>query len=144
MTAGVKNAPLLVDTRYIDTKLLLQDVYLLIERQRTGRYCPVIRCPNRLRTPAAACSAISVTSGLRHAIDILPHITEDPGLPECGTPHHHRIHTIGVEGMKGLLRSGDVAIADDGDMDTGVALPRRSGSNPRRPCTSVSAYGHGS
>ena len=96
MASGVQNAAQLVFTvwdgpavgggnaLHIDAQLLLQDVYLLVERQ----------------LPA----------------------TENPRTAEGGTAYHDAIDAVLAEGTVGIVQRPDVAVADDGNVDAGIAL----------------------
>ena len=55
-------------------------------------------------------------------IQIVAYLFKYPGAPEGGTTYHDSIHTVFVEGPFGFFRRGDVAIADDRDMDARIAL----------------------
>ena len=45
-----------------------------------------------------------------------------PRPSEGGTPHHNGIHTIALEALLSTLGCGDVAIADDRDVHSGIAF----------------------
>ena len=104
MTACVEDAAVLVNALYIDAQLFFQDVDLVVYGQDGGCY----RC--------AALFARLL------GVDILPHLLEYPGMTKGSPSHHHGVYTIVVKGLFRLLRRGDVAIANDWDMDTWVVF----------------------
>ena len=50
------------------------------------------------------------------------HFLEYPGTAKAGTAYHNGIHSIAVKALFGSLGSGDIAVADDGNMHTGIVL----------------------
>ena len=93
----MEDASLLVDTLHIEAEEFFEDVEFLVEGETGGL--------GRIRV-----------------IQIVADFFEDPGAPEGGTAYHDGIDTVVVESRLGLLCRSDVAIADNGDMDAGVAL----------------------
>ena len=53
---------------------------------------------------------------------IITDIFEDPRAPKRSTTNHHGIYAILLEALFGALGSGDIAIADDGDMNARIAF----------------------
>ena len=95
MAACVQDAALLVDAFHVDAQLLFQHVQLLVEVEAVVHHI---------------------------VIDIIAYLFEDPRTAKGGAAHHDGIHAIAFEGRLGLLGRGDVAVADDGDVDARVAL----------------------
>ena len=50
------------------------------------------------------------------------HLLKHPWASESSTSHHHRINAIAVESLFSLLRCANVAVANNGDMDTRIGL----------------------
>ena len=96
MTASVEDATILVNALHIDAELLLQEVDFLIHRQWGGTCI----------------------------VEIITDFLEYPRSAEGGSANHHGIHVIAIEGKLGFLRSGDVTIADDRDVDARIVLRR--------------------
>ena len=72
-------------------------------------------------------------------IQIVADFLEDPGAPEGGAANHDGIYAIFVEGPLGIFGRGDVAIADDGDMDAGVAPDLADEGPVGRACVHLTA-----
>ena len=94
MTASVEDATILVNALHIDAELFLQEVDFLIHRQW----------------------------GCTRIVEIITDFLEYPRSAEGGSANHHGIHAIAIEGKLGFLRSGDVTIADDRDVDARIVL----------------------
>src|SRR5574344_816738 len=95
VTAGVEYAAVLIDAVRIDAELVFQQIDLFIQGEGTG--CGIV-------------------------IEYVTYLRDYPGTTECGPAHHDGIYAIAFKGRFGFLRGGDVAIADDGDMDARIAL----------------------
>ena len=95
MTARVQYAAILVYALNVDAQLLFQQVNLSVYGERRV---------------------------LGQAFKMVFHLLKHPRPTECGTPNHHRINAVTVESLFGLLRRTNVAVADNGDMDTRVGL----------------------
>ena len=55
-------------------------------------------------------------------LQIVRHFLENPRTAEAGAAYHDGIHSIAVETLLGALGSGDIAIADDGNVHTRIVL----------------------
>ena len=55
-------------------------------------------------------------------LEIVADILKYPRATKRSTTNHHGIYAILLEALFGALGSGDIAIADDGDMNAGIAL----------------------
>lgn len=49
-------------------------------------------------------------------------LQEDPGIADGAAADEDAVNTIGIEGRDGLLRSDDVAVAEDRDVHVGVVF----------------------
>src|SRR5258708_12583231 len=54
--------------------------------------------------------------------DIMPDLPEDPGVPDGCAPDHDPIHPITILVFQRLLRTIDIPVAEDGNMDPGIIL----------------------
>src|SRR5574344_1455248 len=95
MPARMQDATVLVDACDAGSELLFEDVQF----------------------PGKRALRVSGTS-----VQIVAHLLEYPWPSEGGTPNHDGIHSVAFKALLGTLGGGDVAIADDGDMDAWIAF----------------------
>ena len=55
-------------------------------------------------------------------MEVVLHLLEDPGLTDGSTADHHPIDAVAIEGKSGLFARGDIPVADDGYVHTGIVL----------------------
>ena len=68
------------------------------------------------------------------AVEIVTYLLEYPWASEGGSPYHHGVNAIFLESPFRFLRRCDVAVADDGDVDSRVLLHFANQSPVGRTC----------